>query len=464
MAVRRIAIEAVSRSGPQLAMAFSADGLAFHTTTWYEGVDLGDLERRFGARYLHKVYFHIAAFELLKLVSLRPAVADLGPFRALHTDAFELLWRRVLDGVWGQWRYENDAPDYRGPALASTPVPPHHVPEPAATVAGDVDVLAFVGGGKDSLVAAKLLERGGVRYASLAYAHDSYGAAAPQHALIDALVDRCAPARRHRLWIRDDFVGSPVARLTGHARTVTAAETPTSIFAAVPLALAHGYRWLALAHEASANEPNLVWDATGEPINHQWGKSYDAQRLVDAYLASELVADLRYVSPLQPVHDPVVFYLLNRDRDAVAATHSCNITKPWCWRCAKCAYVWLGYMAYLPRAAVEPLLAVPILSSPATRPAFRQLMGLAERTPFECVGTAGETHLALALARARGWRGDAIDLFEREIAPIDVAAACDRYLSVAGDRIAPGPIRDTVLPQLQDAARDARAHIEEMLS
>ena len=57
------------------------------------------------------------------------------------------------------------------------------------------ELLAFCGGGKDSLVALKLLERAGLPFATLGYAHSIYGNAAHQHALLDRVAARHARAR-----------------------------------------------------------------------------------------------------------------------------------------------------------------------------------------------------------------------------------------------------------------------------
>jgi hypothetical protein len=265
-----LAIAAFERSAHQLAMAFEIDGRRFDTTYRYGDVDFEALERRYGHALLERIYFHIAAFEVNKLASLAPRTLDLGPFAHLHTEAFARLWRTIFRKVWAQWRYENDRPGYMGPAFTSRPVAAGA--DPATVEAGSVELLSFCGGGKDSLVAAKLLERAGVPFASLAYSSSTYGAAEPQHALIDALLDHCAPARRHHQWIDDDFLAAPLLQQYPDIRSITAAETPASIFGALPLVLAHGYRELVLAHEASANVGNLVWDETVEEINHQWGK------------------------------------------------------------------------------------------------------------------------------------------------------------------------------------------------
>lgn len=456
--MKRLAIADVSRRGHQLWMAFDIDGLRFSTSIWYGDVSLEALEERYGAEAMRKIYFHIAAFEVNKLCSLKPEVLDLGPFADLHTPEFERVWRRVFEKVWAQWRYEHDLPDYRGPAFASEARAA--APAPLAAEPGDVEVLSFCGGGKDSLVAAKLLERAGVPYASFAYANSIYGLPEPQLALIDRLLDQCAPVRRHRQWAFDDFMVSPVVEITGAARSLLAAETPASIFGALPLVLAHGYRYLALAHEASANVGNLIWDATGEDVNHQWGKSLDAEQLLNDYVQRELVGNVGYFSVLQPIHDAVIFYLLERDTAAVPMTHSCNIAKPWCWRCPKCAYVWLGYMAYLPREVVEPLLAEPVFDLPENQMHYRRMLGLEDHTPFECIGQIGEAKLLFELCRRKGYTGAAMDTFAREVTIGDLDGILRKYLSVNEDLPSiPEPIRTAIIKQMKAAAAAASEYI-----
>jgi hypothetical protein len=237
-------------------------------------------------------------------------------------------------------------------------------------------------------------------------------------------------------------------------RSLTAAETPASLFGAIPLALAQGYRVLALAHERSANVGNLVWSRTGEEVNHQWGKSYEAERLLAGYVHDEL-ADVEYASLLQPVHDPVIFHLLNRDLAAVAATHSCNVAKPWCKRCPKCAYVWLGYMAFLPPAAVDAIFGENLLDVAENQLFFRQMLGLEAHTPFECVGQIDEVRLFFELCHRKGIRGRAMDVYLAEARVGDLGALAARYLAVADVPTLPPAIAAAILPQLRAAADDA---------
>lgn len=407
--MRTLWLDEIVRSRNQVSLIYGVDDLRFCTSYWYEDVVLDALEVRFGAPYLRKLLFHLLAFEANKAVSLKPERLDPGPYADLVTPAFAELWRTVVRNVWGQWRYENDLPGYAGPHVE---VAGDGAPGPVAHEVGDVPVLSFCGGGKDSLVAGRMLEAAGIPYASFAYSSSVYGAADKQHRLLDGLVDRLKVARRHRQWIFDDFLDAPVLRLRPDlgVRTLTAAETPSSVFAGLPVALANGYELLGVAHERSADFGNLVWH--GEEINHQWGKSLAAERLLQHYVHAELATTVTYASLFKPLGDVAIFAALRGMTDAVPATHSCNVDKPWCERCAKCAYVWINYMAFLPVELVEGMFRTNLLDTPGNEVHFRELLGLAEHTPFECVGRVDEARIAFALARRKGVTGRAMALLD----------------------------------------------------
>ena len=453
-------IEGYTRSRHQFTMSFGIDDLRFSTSYWYEDVDLPMLEQRYGLEFMEKVYFHIIAFEANKLASLCPDTLDLGPFARFHTSPFETLWRTVFRRVWAQWRYENDLPDYDGPAFIGQPV--SDSPSVVEIEYGPVEVLSFCGGGKDSLVAMKLLERADIPYSSLAYSSSIYGNARHQHDLIDGLVSRTSAMTRHRIWMYDDFMDSPVTRLypAYGVKSLTAAETPSSIFATLPVVLQHGYRYMCLAHERSADTGNLIWHKTGEEVNHQWGKSYEAEMLLNDYVQAELVENCQYFSLLKPVYDVLIFNLLGRDVESVPYTHSCNVQKPWCKRCPKCAYVWLNYMAYLPVQMVDSVFSANLFDMEENQLWFRQMLGLEEHTPFECVGQIAEARLAFELCRRKGLEGKAMEIYKTEVPRPDVPTILDKYLSVNLDQSAiPQPILAGVLPQMLSAAEEARERI-----
>ncbi len=446
-------------------MTFALDGLSLDKVYSYQDVDLLELESRFGREFMERLYFHVAAMEAIPLASLRPAAISFGRFARFATQRFESLWHTVLVHCGGQWRFENNLPDFRGPQFADASARADH--QPIAMAAGEIESLSFNGGGKDSLVAAQLLAGGDIPFATYAYSYPEYGSADEQHRLIDQLVQRTASRRHHRLTISDNFAaaGLPQVMADRGIRGMICAETPISIFGVLPLALQHGYRHLILAHERSADEANLRWPGTGEEINHQWGKSLAAEQLVNGYLQSELIANVSYFSILKPVYDVLIFNLLRQAPHAVVHTHSCNIRKPWCGQCAKCAYVWLNFMAYLPCQLVREMFPGELFDDPATQSVFRQLLGIESHKPFECVGEVDEARLAFELCRAKGLTGTAMDTFRDNVPPPNVQSLADHYLNVADEYGAiPPPVAKRIIPQMATAADEAKRYITRLTS
>lgn len=449
---RVVRLEAITFDRHQLTIRCSCGAAQFTTTFWYESVDLQALVARYSLPVMERIFVHVAAFELAKVASLAPRIVDFGDYSRYLTPQLAELWQTIFRHVWAQWRFENQLPDYV-PELRTIAARSDGAASPAVLEPGAVEVLNLCGGGKDSLVSMKLLERAEIPFASLGYSHSVYGRHGRQHELLDGLLDHGATTLRHRMWIYDDFLDAPVLQLgpASGVQTLCAAETPSSVVAALPIVLQHGYRYLSLGHERSADRGNLVWEATGEEVNHQWGKSYQAETLLNDYVRTHLVDGVQYFSLLKPLHDVAIYRLLNRDLDAVPATHSCNVDKPWCKRCAKCAYVWINYMAYLPVDLVDTLFeGTPLLDLPENQLHFRQLMGCEDQTPFECVGHLEETRLAFALCHAKGLRGAAMDTFLAEVPPVDVEAVQRSYSKVYRDTMGMPPhIAEKILPLMQ---------------
>ncbi|HUJ62742.1 MAG TPA: hypothetical protein VLX92_29770 [Kofleriaceae bacterium] len=451
--MRTLRLVEIARARERIAVRAALDDLAFHFAVWYEGVDLDALAREHG-ELVDRLAFHVAMFQLNALCSLRPDAIELGDYARFATPRFRELWHTVFRRVWAQWRWEHAARDYGGPRFVDPPAPATRA---IGTAPGPIELLAFCGGGKDSLVALKLLERARLPFATLGYAHSIYGNAAYQHALLDRVGGASARLRAERQWITDDFMDAPVAALRPElgVRSLLAAETPASVFAALPLALARGYRGLVVAHEASANAPNLVWD--GEDVNHQWGKGWDAEVLLDRYVRDELLADVRYFSVLQPVQDELIFELLARDAELAPLTHSCNLRKPWCGECAKCAYVWLQMAAHLPPRIVEATFGGDLGERDANARWFRELFGLAEHSPFECVGSPREARLALALLpRPLSPR---MQRFADELGALDPRELARPLVEVNPRHGMPAHVAAGVMPQLEAAGGSARSRL-----
>ena len=403
-----VALDAFDREPDRLSYRFMVGASPFSISIWYEGVDFLALERRFGIAFMRRIYFHIGAFNANQFVSTAPARIDFGEFAQYADAPFEELWRAVYAGVWAQWRYENRLPDYRGPEfpLAATTSRPVALAERGTS-------LLFSGGGKDSVVAQAALAAAGARYDSLTYSHSVYGTARYQHELTEKVLRFGTQVARRRISVFDDFLDSPILEREEYdVATMCAAETPASIFMSLPLALWFGYDTFVVGHERSADFANLVWNATGEAVNHQWGKSLDAETRLSRYIKHRLIRGFHLYSALKPFADPAIFALAATEQGALRHAHSCNQRRPWCERCTKCAYVWIGYRAYLPPEFVAEIFQSDVLALPENRRAFRELLGLGTHRVFDCVGLPEETRLAFELCRRAGIRGGAMDDFE----------------------------------------------------
>jgi UDP-N-acetyl-alpha-D-muramoyl-L-alanyl-L-glutamate epimerase len=428
-------------------MSFAADGRRFTKRYRYSDVDFEALGAQYGREFLDRLCFHIMALEAIPLASLQPGELDLGRFARFHNARFERLWRTVFIKACAQWRYENKLPHYLGPAFSSQSAA---VFRPVEAGRGPVDTLCFCGGGKDSLAAMKLFESTSLPFSSYSYSHPAYGPAATQFALVESLLDATTAGQRHLVEIESDAPAD-----TG----VLCAETPISIFGALPVALQHGYRWLVLGNERSAEEPNLHWPRTGEFVNHQWGKSLEAELLIGSYVSDELVSNLRCFSVLRPMHDTVIFNFLRRFPHAVNRTHSCNRRKPWCFECAKCAYVALGFNAYLPDDLAREIVPAGLFGTRTNQLLLRQLLGLEDHKPFECVGEIGEARLAFEICRLKGLRG-AFDLYADEIPLLKPAEFARTYCEIAPPPPSfPAELSRALTPLMLAAGRDSLRYI-----
>ncbi len=480
-----LVFEAVERSRRQIVLRYRIDGVRFSTSSWYDTVDFDELAERYGAAYLRTIEFHLLAFEANKAASLAPDSIDAGPYADLVTDEFWQLWETIFHNVWAVWRFENDLPGYRLPRPGRNARPDQGGPAPVGTapvevVPGDVETLMLCGGGKDSLASMTLLEGGGVDYDAFVYSHSTYGRGSHQHELIDGLLAHTGHGRLHRGWVFDDALDSPAANVDparGVARMI-AAETVSSYLTALPVALQHGYTNVALGVSASTDEHNLHWERTGEDVNYLWGMSSAAEQLLHDYVREHLVSNLSMFHILRPVHDVGVFTLLHRNLDAVPATHSCAQLKPWCCRCAKCIYVWMSYVAWLPEQVVADTFrrsagagsgdparwgGVNLFALPENRTVLRKMLGLESYKPTDCVGTVSEARLAFLMCRRKGLGGLIAD--DIDLAPFDaeMAAALARYAppTVPGPTFPPA-LAAAIEPQLagvEVAARQLAADV-----
>ncbi len=435
--MKRAALERFDIEKDRLFFEVNVMGRLFSTSIWYKNVDFHELKDAIGKAELERIVAHIAAFEMNKYGSLHINEVDLGELSKYVDQPFVELWSDIFVHVWAQWRFENNLPHDKPPRLvanAKRSHSPHSLPKKSHKS------LTFFGGGKDSFVSAHLLQESGLAFDILEYSSSIYGNRAEQSD-VEELAHNSAPLSKiNELAVYDDFLDSPILEYDGEEykiHTLAAAETPASVFECLPIVLQAGYEALALGHEKSANYPNLLWDKEdNNPVNHQWGKSLEAQKQIASYIKTQLITDTTYYSTLMPLSDPAIFSIFSTlPWNLINQAHSCNVTKPWCRRCAKCVYVWLFYLAFLDDEKVtsEIFNGEVLFDIEDNHSILRMLVGLESQTPFECVGQPPESRLALALCYKKGFRQPIVQELMKHINQDELKTTLTAQLSLDAD-------------------------------
>ena len=458
---RVLSLESITWSGYQLHIDLSLDGVKFPTILWY-GFKLDSLHQHYGDELMERVYFLIAGLQLALLSSLKPDVISISSsLEKYYTPEFKSMWEKFLNNALGQWRFENDLPNWEGPRFTTEPqkTTPKPVklkqPQVFSKNGAPVHSIACTGGGKDGLLSMKLLERAAVPYSTCSYSISNFGQVSEQIERADRVLQHCKPAQRHSVVMINPFLSIPMQLWLEDLGMKTKLDFGLiEYFSILPIMLQYGYSHAVVANERSANVGNLMWSAEGKIINHQWMKSYDAQQMINQCFQN-LVGDLQFYSILQPIHDVLIFTLLRQEVQAVTATHSCNVHPPWCKRCPKCCYVWLSFQAYLPREAIDEMFdGANLLDVEENQLYFKQLLGLGTQKPFECVGEVEETQLAFELCYRKGIHGKAMELFVSAIRPtLDIPSVARKYTTVHKmDHAIPRNIAVNIIPIMESAA------------
>ena len=403
---------------------YSLDATPFETKIFYHSVDLFALNNEYGVEATYNIYAHIAFFEGLKYCLGFPETYDVTSL-ASHLSAESLdAFKDWFVPAWSQHLYENERFDYKGPELLCY----GKLKEKAAPISLAIHkshVLSANGGGKDSYVMMRSLEDLGTPYSAYQFARTEYGKLRSQHTLMDMNYQYLTPEKIHCVSVYDDFTDGIFANLYypdvgGESAVGNPCQvgTPEAIFEALPICLAEKIPFIAFGNEKSADEGNVYSEKLGLAVNHQWIKSLDAEKKFASFIQANLVRNVNYFSLLKPIHDSVIYKLFSKHPEMLPYIHSCNIEKPWCKKCPKCAYVWLNFMAIFPFEAVDSVFKANLLEIEVLQPSFRQLLGLGEHNAFECVGEIHETRLAFKKCYEKGLRGQAMTMFKDELLDI----------------------------------------------
>ena len=259
--------------------------------------------------------------------------------------------------------------------------------------------LVAVGGGKDSLTTAELLT-------SANEAFTTWSTWNPE--LIEPMMQRIgAPSVNVRRTLPKallDLANDPEA-YAGHV--------PFSAiysFISVVVCIVVGRQNAVFSNEASAEEPNLIYQ--GLPINHQYSKSLEYERDFQNYLKTYISPDINYFSFLRPLTELHIAEIFGKRyiHKYTGLFSSCNTNwrqngvtgLGWCGKCPKCAFVFLILAPFVPKATLLQLFGHDLLGDEELTDMYNEIFGLKGYKPFECIGEVAEARLAAQMAYESG--------------------------------------------------------------
>jgi UDP-N-acetyl-alpha-D-muramoyl-L-alanyl-L-glutamate epimerase len=270
-------------------------------------------------------------------------------------------------------------------------------------------IMAF-GGGKDSHSAMALMNKAGLTYE-------------PVSIILDAKVgDRLARMIGEPLTFIHRQISPEIIRLAREKQGYNGHVPITAINSAIltTYAAMQGAGAVIFANERGASKPTIMHH--GHAINHQYSKSIAFEGLMRAALA-ECVGDspqwfslLRPFSELwiarevaikaKPAHDK--FTSCNRNF-IFAGTKVLADGERWCGKCPKCVFTAAIFAPHLDAPEMDAIFGKDILGDEANVSMARDLAGLGDMKPWECVGDVEDTAAALAMLAATPiWQNKAV--------------------------------------------------------
>lgn len=313
----------------------------------------------------------------------------------LTAGAVEYVRRAIREGL-AEFAYRNALPDFLEPSVTATIVDPLDI----ETVRGTP--LVPIGGGKDSVVSVESLAE--VGYLPVQFAVNP-----------NVIIRRVAQVSGYRLASATRTIDRRLLELNAEgALNGHVPVTAMNSLIAVAQSLLLGLGPVVMSNESSASDPTLQWN--GQPVNHQWSKSLEAEIALREVLADHAGLENAYFSLLRPFSELRIARGFAKTTKYDAAIVSCNRAfrmgadhVGWCGDCDKCRFVFLAMAPYMSRDRLTGIFGKNMFEDAAQLPGYRALLGLDAHKPFECVGEEAECTVAMSLAsRLPDWAASVV--------------------------------------------------------
>lgn len=302
------------------------------------------------------------------------------------------FWNKVYREGLGEFYYRNNlsplnAPKFSFSKKAKT--------KPSKIRLQDAALLGL-GGGKDSILAGEILKEAKINVKGFVVPQSKRTSEIINESVKIMGIDYIEIRRKLDPKILDYFEGS----YDGHVPV-------SGVFAFLGLltAVLYGFRYIIVGNEQSSNFGNTEKD--GVIINHQWSKSSEFEMLFQGYVKENITPDAIYFSLLRPLHEIKIVRLFTEHKEYLSSFTSCNrnfriqkIQKGlWCCKCPKCVFVYTLFSAFLSKEEMEKIFTRNLYEDESLLPIFKDILGVGDMKPFDCVGTFEEARVAFYLAR-----------------------------------------------------------------
>lgn len=331
------------------------------------------------------------------------------------------FWNTVYTKGLGEFFYRNNI-DYRG--LVSFPFSTDTHANPQNINVSD-RVLLPIGGGKDSIVSGELLKKANLTFDSFALNSTNI-----QDQTVSLMGSKLINVVRN--------LDPKLLEMNKREDTYNGHVPISAVYSFVSLLVAAllDYKYIVFSNEKSANYGNVEY--LGSEINHQWSKSHEFEQLFSYYLKTNLTKDITAFSLLRALSEIKIVEIFSKFDKYFPVFSSCNsnfrVVKDltlsenqnnirgvvsWCGECPKCAFGFCMLSAFLPKEQVVSIIGEDLYNKPSLRLIYRQLLGLEDIKPWECVGTPEEVKLGFYLAHQTNTYEEDVhmQMFVQEVLP-----------------------------------------------
>lgn len=252
--------------------------------------------------------------------------------------------------------------------------------------------LVPIGGGKDSCVSLEVLKRA----ENLEITTFSVNRIEAVKKVIDACDEKTGDILCARTLDKTMLDLNGEGYINGH--TPFSAIVAFSSFLAAAL---NGRQYITLSNENSANE-STVKDSK---VNHQYSKSFEFELDFNNYISTVVKSDIKYFSLLRPLTEIQIAKIFASGEKYLKIFRSCNAGSKqgiWCCNCPKCLFVYIILSPFLSQEKLTDIFGENLLNKQSMDKYFRELVGVDENKPFECVGTRSEVMASLKYLIKKG--------------------------------------------------------------